>query len=75
MTGPRPMAAVGKVGDIEQSMAQSQVTRVLGAHERRILSVRSSIVRSEAAAEQWLPWEGLLGSELTGCGPVAGRGN
>jgi hypothetical protein len=62
MTGPRP--AVGKVGNIGQSMAQSPVTRVLGAHERRSPSVRSSVVRSEAAAEQWLPWVGLGRSSL-----------
>jgi hypothetical protein len=57
MTGPRP--AVGKVGVIGLSMAQSPVTWVLGSHERRSPSVRSSVVRSEAAAEQWLPWVGL----------------
>jgi hypothetical protein len=57
MTGPRP--AVGKVSDIGQSMVQPQVTRVLGAHERRSPLARSSVVRSEAAAEHWLPWVGL----------------
>ncbi len=54
MTGPQP--AVGKVGDIGQSMAQCPVTRVLRSHERRSPSVSSSAVRSEAAAELWLPW-------------------
>jgi hypothetical protein len=51
MTGPRP--AVGKVGDIGKSMAQSR------SHGRWSPSVRSSVVRSEVAAEQWLPWVGL----------------
>jgi hypothetical protein len=55
MTGPRP--AVGRVSDIRLSMAQSLVTRALGFHE--LLSLRLSVVLSEAGAEQWLPWVGL----------------